>query len=99
SSTPAVALPTAVERFTDTLPLGGSRVYTFNVAQNGTVKVTLLSLAGSNVSPTATVSLGFGSPSDAGCTTTSTVNAQAGTVPQISGTYGSGAYCVVIGDV
>src|SRR5213079_171300 len=68
TSTPAtVAAPTVTESFTGTLPVGGFKFYTFNIAANGTVNVTLNSVTGTGVPATVQVGLGIGQPSGIDC--------------------------------
>src|SRR5689334_3504265 len=69
----SVASPTATETFNGTLAVGGARFYSFPVAQNGTINVTLLSISGANVPASAQVGLGIGTPAGTDCSTTSTV--------------------------
>jgi hypothetical protein len=96
----AVASPTATETFTGTLAVGGSAFYSFRVLVNGTVNVTLVSVAGTNVDPAVTLGLNAGEPSGTGCSTVDTVNAQAGvSAPQLSLTLSPGRYCARVSDI
>jgi hypothetical protein len=99
SSTTTTASPTATEPFTGTLPVGGSRFYSFVVAQNGTVNVTLISISGLNVASTVTLGLAIGTPSGTVCSGGTVTSATAGTDPQVTGTYAPGRYCVNVSDV
>jgi hypothetical protein len=99
TSTTAAA-PTVSESFTGTLPVGGFRFYSFNIAVNGTVNVTLNSVSGAGVPSTVQLGLGIGTPSGLDCSTT--VNVTAGTTaakPQTTGTFGPGTFCVRVYDV
>ena len=104
SSTTTVASPTATETFAGTLPVGGSSFYSFVVAQNGTVNVTLVNVsaaagvAANDVPSTVTLGLAIGTPSGTGCNGTVT-NVTAGTDPQVTGTYAPGRYCVNVSDI
>ena len=99
STTASVAPATIDESYSSTLPIAGSRFYSFPVVQNGTVNVTLTSLAGPDVTEEMTVDLGLGRPSGFGCTPTSTVTVSTLTAaPQITGTFAPGVYCVRIAD-
>src|SRR5215510_7609456 len=98
STTPAA--PTVSESFTGTLPVGGFKFYSFNIAVNGTVNVTLNSIGGAGVPSTVQVGLGIGTPSGIDCA--ATTNVTAGTTaaaPQTTGTFGPGLFCVRVFDV
>lgn len=100
SSTTTPATPTVTEQFNGTLPVSGFRFYSFNIAVNGTVNVTLKSVTGANVPSTIQLGLGIGQPSGQDCA--ATVNATAGssfTAPQATGTFGPGLFCVRVYDV
>jgi hypothetical protein len=97
-----VAAPTATEKWSGTLPVGGAVFYSFVVTQNGTVNVTLVSVGGTaagDVPATAALGLAIGSPSGTGCSGGSVTNAQPGTDPQVTGTYSPCRYCVNVSDV
>ena len=99
SSTTAAA-PTVSEVFSSTLPVGGFKFYTFNIAVNGTVNVTLVGVSGVGVPTTVQLGLGIGQPAGTDCATT--VSATAGTTataPQVTGTFGPGLFCVRVNDV
>ncbi len=99
STTTSVAPATISENYSSTLPIAGSKFYSFPVLQNGTVNITLTSLTGPDVTEDMTVDLGLGQPSGFGCTPTSTVTVSTLTAaPHISGTYVPGVYCVRIAD-
>jgi hypothetical protein len=100
STTTTVAAPTVTESFTGTLPVGGFKFYTFNIAVNGTVNVTLNSVSGASVPSTVQVGLGIGQPSGIDCAATATVTAGANFAkPQQTGTFGPGTFCVRVFDV
>jgi hypothetical protein len=94
-----IASPTSTETFPGTVPVGGSRFYSFVVSLNGTVNVTLVSVSGIGVPPTVTLGLAIGAPSGTGCSGGTVTNATAGTDPQLTGTYSPGRYCVNVSDV
>jgi hypothetical protein len=99
STTASVAPATIDESYSSTLPIAGSKFYSFPVVQNGTVNITLTSLTGPDITEDMTVDLGLGRPSGFGCTPTSTVTVSTLTAaPQITGTYAPGVYCVRIAD-
>ena len=100
STTTTVAAPTVTESFTGTLTVGGFKFYTFNIAANGTVNVTLNSVTGTGVPATVQVGLGIGQPSGIDCAATATITAGANFAkPQQTGTFGPGTFCVRVFDV
>jgi hypothetical protein len=94
-----IADPTSTENFNGTLAVGGKSFYSFTIAQNGTVNVTLLSVSGAGVPSTAQVGLSIGNPSGTDCTILATVTTGAGSAVQLTGTYAPNLYCVKIYDV
>ena len=101
STTPTtpIASPTVSEVFASTLPVGGFKFYTFNIAANGTVNVTLNSVSGAGVPATVQLGLGIGQPAGTDCASTSTATAASGSAPQVTGTFGPGLFCVRVFDV
>jgi hypothetical protein len=98
STTPAA--PTVSESFTGTLPVAGFKFYSFNIAANGTVNVTLNSVSGAGVPPTVQLGLGIGAPSGLDCSATTNVTAGiTAPPPQATGTFGPGLFCVRVYDV
>ena len=100
TTTTTPAAPTVSESFTGTLPVGGFKFYSFNLAVNGTVNETLNSVSGAGVPSTVQLGLGIGQPSGLDCA--ATINATAGTTaakPQTTGTFGPGLFCVRVYDV
>lgn len=93
------ATPVVTEDWMDTLAVGGERFYSFTVTQYGTVNVSLTSVSGQFVPGTVTVGMGLGTPMAETCATTSSISTQAGTGPQLTGTYNPGVYCVMVRDV
>ena len=98
TTTTTPAAPTMTETFRGTLTVGGTSFYSFSVGQYGTVNVTLNSVTGPFIPPTVFVSLALGTPSGAVCSGTTT-QAQAGSSPQITGSYNPGVFCVAIADL
>src|SRR6516225_9779138 len=95
STTTTPAAPTVSESFTGTLPVGGFRFFTFNIAANGTVNVTLNSVSGAGVPPTVQLGLGIGQPWGIDCPATTNVPAGVtAAAPQARGTFGPGLFCV-----
>lgn len=99
TTTTTVATPVYTEEWIDTLAIGGERFYSFAVTQYGTVNVSLTSVSGQYVPSTVTMGMGLGTPAAETCSTTSSISTQAGTGPQLTGTYNPGVYCVIIRDV
>jgi hypothetical protein len=95
-----VAAPTATIVFTDTVPVGGSKFFSFVVGVNGTVNVTLVSISGDNVPPAVTMGLDLGTPSGTTCSSGTTANAQVGVnAPQVTQTEAPGRYCAMVSDI
>jgi len=100
SATTPPAAPTVTEVFTSTLPVGGFKFYTFNIAASGTVNVTLNSVSGVGVPTTVQVGLGIGQPAGTDCSTSQTATASStSAAPQVTGTFGPGLFCVRVFDV
>ena len=99
STTTTVASPTATELFAGRVPVGGTAFYSFSVAENGTVNVTLADVGGANVPSTVWLGLGIGTPAGEDCTTASTINTAAGSAVHLTGTYAPGVYCVRVWDI
>ena len=100
TTTPTVAAASIEETWNGSVPVGGSKFYSFTINENGTLNVSLTAVSGEFVPATVTLGLGVGQPSGMDCTTTTTVNAstQLGT-PHLTGTYAPGVYCVKVSDV
>ena len=99
STTTTVADPTVTELFSGRINPGGFTFYSFTVAANGTVNVTLAAVGGASVPSTVWLGLGIGTPTGEDCSTTATVNTAAGTAVQLTGTYAPGVYCVRVWDI
>jgi len=100
ATTTTVAAPTVTETFNGTVPVGGSRFYTFNIAANGTVNVTLKSVSGAGVPSTVQLGLGIGQPSGVDCSTSVNVTAGSASIaPQATGVFGPGLFCARVFDV
>jgi hypothetical protein len=97
TSTPAAptpVAPTIVESFTGTLTVLGTNQHPFTVRQVGGVKVTL-----STVAPAASVRIGLGTISGPTCVLVTSVLADPGATPQLSGTATvTGNFCVSVAD-
>jgi ABC-type glycerol-3-phosphate transport system substrate-binding protein len=97
--TPTPAVPTITENWTGTLAKGGTRFYSYNVSQLGTINVTLVSVGGASVDSTVTVGLANGTPAGTGCSTSNDVTVAARSTPQLSVVMDSGVHCAKIYDV
>ena len=87
------------EEFFGRVTVGGSGFYSFTVEQNGTVKVRLVVVSGTNVPGSVWMGLGLGTPAGEDCVTTTSLNTQASEIAQISGTYAPGIYCARVYDI
>jgi hypothetical protein len=97
--TPTPAAPTVTESFSGTLPVGGTKFFSFKVSQYGTVQVSLLDVSGTDVPSTVTLTLGLGTPSGTTCSAgTSVAATTADMMPQLSTTLDVGVYCASIAD-
>ena len=100
TTTTTAAAPTVTEAFNGTLPVGGFKFYTFNIAVNGTVNVTLNKVSGTGVPATVQLGLGIGTPAGVDCSTQVTATAASTfAAPQTTGTFGPGLFCVRVFDV
>jgi len=91
---------TFAETFAGTLPVSGSRFYSFSVFQTGVVSLMFGSLTPTGTdSPLGTpVWIGFGIPKGIGCDVSSPVLIAPGLTYQVSNTFLPGTYCVNIND-
>ena len=99
STTTAPSATLVTDTFTGTVPVGGSDVHTFVVAQTGTLSVTLTAAA---PPPTIFMGLGVGTLSGSTCVFLSggTTNVQAGANPQLTASsFAAGTYCVSVYDI
>jgi hypothetical protein len=98
-TTPAAA-PSVTEVFSSTLPVGGFKFYTFNIAVNGTVNVLLNSVSGAGVPTTVQLGLGIGQPAGTDCAATQTATVSSSSAgPHVAGVFGPGLFCVRVFDV
>jgi hypothetical protein len=83
--------------FTSVLPPGGTVSKSFVLSTEGTIDVTLNSIAGS---PNATVALGLGvvATDNSNCVLTTIVRTKAGSTPQLSARADAGSYCAAVID-
>lgn len=98
SSTTTTRTP-VTESWTGTVPVGGASFYSFSISQSGSVRLTLQSVGGQDVPPTATLGLAIGTPNGTSCAHAGTTNTQAGPEPQVTATYDPGLYCANVSDV
>jgi hypothetical protein len=97
TTSPTSTVPTTSETFSDTVGVQGQSIKPFTVSQVGPVSATLTA-----VGPPATVfvGLGVGTFSAGTCALAATINTQASTIAQISGTATlTGQYCVEVYDI
>jgi hypothetical protein len=86
-----------VETFADTLPVGLFKVFSFNIAVNGTVNARLDSVSGPGVPATVQLGVGIGQISGIDCATTTTATIATNGV--VTGTFGPGTFCIRVYDV
>jgi hypothetical protein len=102
-STTSTATGTVIrERYSSTLPVGGTKFYSFSVATSGTVTATLESISGAGVPPSVVVNLGIGAPFQTSCSANQTavqVTGGAGLSAVVTGAQQPGVLCVVVADV
>jgi hypothetical protein len=97
-SSPGATQPIIVESFTGTLPVTGSRFYSFTVPVNGNVSLLLHTLTENGTASTAQVTIGLGFPRGTDCTLTDLVNAVPGGSPQLIAPVSPAVYCARISD-
>jgi hypothetical protein len=84
----------ATETFSSFLSIGGTSTHSFTVTQAGTISVTLTS-----VTPLSMVGLGIGiSGTATPCALSSSLNATAGSTPQLTIAVDAGTYCAQVYD-
>jgi hypothetical protein len=104
TTTPSTTTPSTTmyrERFTSTLPVGGSQFFSFSIATAGTVTVTLESIGGPGVPSSIVVNMGVGTPSGTTCSASESevqVTGGAGLTAVQTGTQQPGVLCVVVSD-
>ncbi len=102
-TTPTTPSTTTVrERYTSTLPVGGTKFYSFSIATAGNVTATLESIGGAGVPSSVIVNLGIGTPFQTTCSANFTqvqVTGDAGLTAVVTGSQQPGALCVVVNDV
>jgi hypothetical protein len=87
-----------VETFSGTLPVGGSRFYSFTVPQTGLTTATLVSLRQDGVDSSAIVLIGLGAPRGTECLLIDGRQVAADVVAQVSLSPDPGIYCARISD-
>jgi hypothetical protein len=92
--------PTVTQSFTGRIGPNGHSFYSFEVAAYGTVHVTVQNVGGvTGVPDTVWVGVGLGVPEGTDCSTTTSLNVQAGAGPHLTSTLTAGTYCARIYDV
>ncbi len=91
----------SVQAFSGTLPVGGSRFYSFNVSQEGLVSVMLAAVSSpaSGAALDTPLEIGLGVPAGTGCRANDARLLTAALTSQIQTTTAPGTYCVRIADV
>jgi hypothetical protein len=97
-SNPGSTQPIAVESFTGTLPVTGSKFYSFTVPASGNVSLLLHTLTENGAASTAQVTIGLGFPRATDCTLTDLINASPGGSAQLTVPVTPAIYCARISD-
>lgn len=100
-STPPPAVinpPSVTEVWENTLAVGATRFYSYSVALNGTVNITLARLTENGADSSAQLNIGWGTPAGTTCAVSSPSLVSAGPEPQVSTTSAPGVYCVRLSD-
>ena len=87
-----------VETFSGSLPVGGSRFYSFTVPQTGLTTVTLVSLKQDGANSNTIVLVGLGAPRGTECLLIDGRQVTADVLAQVSLTPEPGVYCARISD-
>jgi hypothetical protein len=101
STTPPAGTPIR-ERYTSTLPVGGTKFYSFSIATSGNVVATLESIGGDGVPSTVVVDMGVGAPLQTSCSANLAavqVGGSAGLASVVTSLQQPGVQCVVVSDV
>ena len=93
-----VVTTSTTELFAGTLPIGGTRFYSYKVTQPGTVYLTLTSLTSGNRTSSTQVALGVGIPAGTGCALHDSITTSAALTAQLEHSSPSGIYCVNVTD-
>lgn len=99
TTTTTAAAPTTTETWNSTVQPGGSKFFSFTVAANGTVNLTLTSVGGQFVPSTVQLGLGLGSLAGTDCTAGQSVNTASGSTAQVTATEAPGVYCAKVSDI
>jgi hypothetical protein len=86
--------------FVGALSIGGSRFYSFTVAQSGTVSATLASITTPRTGSALDVALGlgFGRPAGTGCSLSHAVTTGGSLTAQLHESASAGIYCISVYD-
>ena len=87
-----------VETFSGTLPLKGSRFFSFPVPHTGATTLILLSLTEDGAPSTNTVQIGIGVPRGTDCSVIDVAMVNPGVVGQVASFHDPAIYCARIGD-
>lgn len=99
TTTQTAAEASVSEVFAGALPVSGASFYSFDVGAYGTVNVTLDRVGGGSVPSSVWVGVGVGVPDGTDCSTTISLNTQAGAGPHVSTTLAAGTYCARVYDI
>jgi hypothetical protein len=95
-----VSASTVTGHFVGALSIGGSRFYSFTVAQPGTVSATLASITTPPTGSALDVALGFGfgRPAGTGCSLSHAVTTGGSLTAQLQESASAGIYCISVYD-
>jgi hypothetical protein len=93
-----IVTTSTTELFAGTLPVRGTRFYSYTVTQPGTVSLTLASLTAGSRPVTNRVTMGVGIPAGTGCALRDSTVASAALTSQLQHSSTPGIYCVNVSD-
>jgi hypothetical protein len=99
TATATVAAASMTETWTGTVQPAGFKFYSFAIAENGTVNLTLTGVSGMYVPSSVMLGLGLGQPSGIDCVTTQSLNTASSSAVQVTATETPGVYCAKVSDI
>lgn len=98
STSPSIEPASTTEVWSNTLTVGATRFYSFNVPLTGNVSVKLASLTQNGVATSEQVTVGLGRPTATDCVLAGQVVAGASDAALLTGSQTHGIYCIRIWD-
>ncbi len=98
---PGTSAPIVIENFTGTLPLKGSRFYSFSVESKGggVTSLTLVDAKENGVTTEALITVGLGTPRGTQCVASNALSVAPSGNVHVSGTTNRGVHCAVVTDL